>query len=682
MSSTRELISLLHVPHAYRRNLEAGSPLVSVLDVLVHEHVQRDDGADLGALASSSEHEAFPSLASSAVSEASGPASSAPVQRADAAVVSAPAAQVSTEAPLAVDDLLAAPSTPAMPSAGEASALSPAVEVQQVAAVVPLPGPKAAATGSMFVVDEDEGVEEEIAGDEQPAAVAAVQVAAVQAAEPEAPLAVAAVVAGEQVAAEAAAVGVEAAEPPVAPSAVGASEAPAPPARGMTFAERMNAGKERAAAAAAEAAAAVSAGVGEAVAADATAAFVEAEPAAAVSADAPPPAPPAGPAASVVSAPAAPPAPKAHTFAERMAAGKAAAGSSGAGSVAAPAAVPAAPAKALTFAERMAAGKAAAAPSVDAQAVAPPVAAPAAPMSFAERMAASKAAASSSGVGSVAAPAAVPAAPAKALTFAERMAAGKAAAAPPAAAAPGPAAVLYTAPDGVTFTDRAEFRKYVYTRFYSYSSRTGEVLTKVPGSLAGQPFAMEDLNDCTVRLCDWTDMVQVDRVTRCRVLIAAASESVFLRNCSDCVFTVACKQLRTRDCVRCTIYLYSKTEPVIEASAGMTFAPFNGAYPGLGAHMEAAGLHPSRNLWDRVFDFSKDTDSEALPAPHWAVQAAEAADTWVIDDLEGASGPAENPVAAAAAGGGGPGEGEDTSQLEGVAAYDIRTGQLIAGAKR
>lgn len=49
---------------------------------------------------------------------------------------------------------------------------------------------------------------------------------------------------------------------------------------------------------------------------------------------------------------------------------------------------------------------------------------------------------------------------------------------------------------------------------------------------------------------------------------------------ADCEFTIAGKQLRTRDCHRCTIFLYSKTDPVIETSSWLKFAPFNGAYPG------------------------------------------------------------------------------------------------------
>ena len=54
-----------------------------------------------------------------------------------------------------------------------------------------------------------------------------------------------------------------------------------------------------------------------------------------------------------------------------------------------------------------------------------------------------------------------------------------------------------------------------------------------------QPFNLSDLNNCEVMLCDHSDMLQVDRVKDCKILIAACCESAFLRNCENCTITVA-----------------------------------------------------------------------------------------------------------------------------------------------
>jgi hypothetical protein len=110
------------------------------------------------------------------------------------------------------------------------------------------------------------------------------------------------------------------------------------------------------------------------------------------------------------------------------------------------------------------------------------------------------------------------------------------------------------------------------------------------------------------------------------------------------------KQLRTRECERVDLYLYVKTDPIIEMSSGMRFAPFNGAYPGIaevGAagtastarlrsafvclrsarvlldgsahplrrqHFSRASLDASSNHWSAVFDFN----DEARTGAHWS----------------------------------------------------------------
>jgi len=110
-------------------------------------------------------------------------------------------------------------------------------------------------------------------------------------------------------------------------------------------------------------------------------------------------------------------------------------------------------------------------------------------------------------------------------------------------------------------------------------------------------------------------------------------QSIFVRDCTDCVFTIACKQLRTRDCKNCTFYLYSKTEPIIETSSKMSFAPFNGAFPGHKEAMLNANLIPDHNLWFAVYDFN----DPAATGKNWRLLSqSEEAPLWCP------AGPADN----------------------------------------
>jgi hypothetical protein len=305
-----------------------------------------------------------------------------------------------------------------------------------------------------------------------------------------------------------------------------------------------------------------------------------------------------------------------------------------------------APSAPMTFFERLAAQKAAAAaakttgattttentPTV-AEMTTAPTTMPAiqsdvrAGMSFAERLAAQK---STSTVSSIH----------DSNTVVSSVVAPQIVVAPVVSAVIAPVSFAFTAPDGKGFATRDEYRKYMFSTFYSFSSRTGETLMKAPGTLDGQPFSMDDMKDCTIMLCDHSETVQVDRVTKCKILIAACCESVFLRNCTDCVIYVACKQLRTRDCVNCRVFLYSKTDPIIEASHTMLLAPFMASYPGLASHMKSAKLEPQYNHWKRIFDFS--ADDIKLPRPHWSIMdESEWGEEWIIEGIPGIP---ENPV--------------------------------------
>merc|ERR1719235_437484 len=94
----------------------------------------------------------------------------------------------------------------------------------------------------------------------------------------------------------------------------------------------------------------------------------------------------------------------------------------------------------------------------------------------------------------------------------------------------------------------------------------GASVLRKPGAIKGRDVVIEDCKESTVTICDHTAQVQVDSCESCKILIGPCADSVFLRGCRDCNFSVAARQLRTRDCERCTIYLYCQTEPIIETS--------------------------------------------------------------------------------------------------------------------
>jgi len=142
-------------------------------------------------------------------------------------------------------------------------------------------------------------------------------------------------------------------------------------------------------------------------------------------------------------------------------------------------------------------------------------------------------------------------------------------------------------------------------------SPQAEVFMRKAGALGGfhktytvQPCNLEELQDCEVYVATPCAQAFVDECKRCIIMYAPLESSFFIRDCEDCVVWVAAQQLRTRNCKRCTFFLYSKTEPIIEASEDLSFAPWCASYPGCSKHFEMFNFNPKKNLWNNLFDFT------------------------------------------------------------------------------
>ena len=85
-------------------------------------------------------------------------------------------------------------------------------------------------------------------------------------------------------------------------------------------------------------------------------------------------------------------------------------------------------------------------------------------------------------------------------------------------------------------------------------------------------------------------------------LEGAGTSTIFIRNCTDCVFFTCCRQLRITECTNCQFYVYSTAEVHIELCSGLAFAPFNGGYPEHAEHLQKANLPLDHNLWYDIFD--------------------------------------------------------------------------------
>uniref|UniRef100_A0A7S4R720 EF-hand domain-containing protein n=2 Tax=Alexandrium monilatum TaxID=311494 RepID=A0A7S4R720_9DINO len=169
-----------------------------------------------------------------------------------------------------------------------------------------------------------------------------------------------------------------------------------------------------------------------------------------------------------------------------------------------------------------------------------------------------------------------------------------------------------------------------YRELFPYNTfkLSNRVIVRKPGAFGGMQnvdMRIEECRSCSILVCDRMAEVYVDDLTDCRVLIGPCSSSTFLRNCKGCDFWVATKQFRVRDCTNCRFYLFSHTEPVIETSSDLCFAPFSAEYPGLSEHFRDAGFDPSKNRWNAVYDFNGRADGA-----NWSIRPLDECETLVV----------------------------------------------------
>lgn len=143
-----------------------------------------------------------------------------------------------------------------------------------------------------------------------------------------------------------------------------------------------------------------------------------------------------------------------------------------------------------------------------------------------------------------------------------------------------------------------------------------EVFFRKAGSLGGfhkkytnQQCQLDTLEDCEAYVCTPTAQVFADECKRCMFMLGPVESSFFIRDCEDCIVWVACQQLRTRNCKRCKFFLYCKSDPVIESSEDLAFAPWAASYPGCSKHFEMLKFDPQKNHWNAIFDFTGKGDA-------------------------------------------------------------------------
>ncbi|KAL0482735.1 hypothetical protein AKO1_014280 [Acrasis kona] len=151
---------------------------------------------------------------------------------------------------------------------------------------------------------------------------------------------------------------------------------------------------------------------------------------------------------------------------------------------------------------------------------------------------------------------------------------------------------------------RLKTRDEINVQDFIIKGRKDETIVRVPGTIDGQQFIIDGCENCDFYVMDFCAEVSVDDCKNCRFFIGPVEGSFFIRNCENSKVTVACRQLRTRDCKNIDLILYAQGRPVIESSTNVRFGCFDVFYVGLSEQFKNAQLSIFNNKWNVVHDFT------------------------------------------------------------------------------
>ena len=150
----------------------------------------------------------------------------------------------------------------------------------------------------------------------------------------------------------------------------------------------------------------------------------------------------------------------------------------------------------------------------------------------------------------------------------------------------------------------------------NFSDKSNETLTKNDKEVTNQDVALARLSNCIVKLYGSPGAVHVSNLKSCKIFSGPVSGSIFIDECTDCVFVMPCQQMRIHSTTSTDFYIHVTSKAIIEDCQKVRFAPYNWKYSAIDEHYKASGLDKSRNNWNDVDDFNwLASDSHS---PNWS----------------------------------------------------------------
>ena len=126
----------------------------------------------------------------------------------------------------------------------------------------------------------------------------------------------------------------------------------------------------------------------------------------------------------------------------------------------------------------------------------------------------------------------------------------------------------------------AEERKKNREKFM-IKDKENETIYKHYGELNGADFKLRNNKNCEIYILDWSKGMFIDDCVDCKIFCGPIDGSVFIRGSKNCQFSIIARQVRFRGCENLKVFTYCPSDPAVESSFNIYFAPFNAFFPHL-----------------------------------------------------------------------------------------------------
>lgn len=152
---------------------------------------------------------------------------------------------------------------------------------------------------------------------------------------------------------------------------------------------------------------------------------------------------------------------------------------------------------------------------------------------------------------------------------------------------------------------------------WTFANRKNELIQLAREKIDAQTITGSDLTNCIIRLEGHSGSLQFAKLENCLVICGPTARSIFLDDCNNCKFVVACQQLRCHRSQNCDLYLKVTSRAIIEDCHGIQVAEYNDRYEALDDDLVKSGLDATVNNWNILDDFNwLSTDK---PSPNWSL---------------------------------------------------------------